>query len=124
MKIFLSLILIALASFSYIAAPVTDDNEKVMQGTWRLTGSNGKHAWFLEWTFAEGKFELKGYPPLHQQGKYRIVKTEDNKLTLELYEQSGNFGTENKQMQIIVNKEKDTLMIDDKGPFNRIKDKS
>jgi hypothetical protein len=96
-------------------------DEKFIQGTWQLRGENDGHAWFLEWTFDQGKFNLKGYPPLYQEGKYRIVKTEGNKMTLELYDQQGNFGTENRRIEVISDKSKDTLMIDDKGPFTRTK---
>jgi hypothetical protein len=99
-----------------------DENEKFIQGTWRLTGENGGHGWFLEWTFDHGKFDLKGYPPLYQGGKYRIIKTEGNKMTLELYDQDGNFGTENSQIEIVVDKEKDKLMIKGQGPFERRND--
>lgn len=55
-----------------------------------------------------------GYPPLSQKGKYRIVKTEDNKLTLKLYEQSGNFGTKDKQIEVIIDTENKMLKIDSK----------
>ncbi|MBD0369871.1 MAG: hypothetical protein ICV60_03390 [Pyrinomonadaceae bacterium] len=102
-----------------VVASAKKTNEDFIQGVWRVTGENGGHAWFLEWTFDHGKFDLKGYPPLAQGGKYRIIKTDGHKLTLELYDQKGNFGTENSQIEIILDKKKDTLMIKGQGPFKR-----
>ena len=124
MKRFLppALIIVALASLLAFAHSPKKTNEEIIQGTWRLTGQNDpRHSWYLEWTFNQGKFTLQGYPPLAQQGKYKIVKNDKNKMTLELYEQSGNFGTENSQIEITINKKKDTLMIKGQGPFTRQK---
>jgi hypothetical protein len=56
-----------------------------------------------------------------QKGKYRIVKSEDAKLTLELYEQSGNFGTKDKTIEIQVDRKKGILNIDGKEGFRRTK---
>jgi hypothetical protein len=103
------------------------DSEKFIQGTWRLEGELPKNesgrtfSWFLEWTFSNGAFVQTGYPPLRQEGKYRIVKKESSKLTLELYEQTGNFGTENKQIEIVIDKKKKKLKIDGKTGFTRVK---
>jgi hypothetical protein len=122
MKLFLSLFFVALSSLSPApTAPNLDAEEKTIQGTWRLAGTNGRHSWFLEWTFDAGKFKLQGYPPLYQEGSYRIVKTDGNKLTLELYDQKGNFGTEPSQIEILVNKAGDRLKIKGQEPFTRVK---
>ena len=124
MRYILLLLFISLAISFPVASRAEDANDDSIQGTWYLSGqvsSKGGHgfSWFLEWTFDHSKFNLSGYPPLHQEGRYRILKTEGNKLTLELYDQKGNFGTENSQIEIVVNKEKDTLTIKDQGPFTR-----
>ncbi|HKS29875.1 MAG TPA: hypothetical protein VJS44_18775 [Pyrinomonadaceae bacterium] len=116
--------LAALSVILFSAAAVTayidrKTNEDFIQGMWRLTGEQGGHAWFLEWTFLRGHFELKGYPPLAQEGKYRIIKAEGDKLTLELYDQKGNFGTETSQVEVVLDKKKDRLTIKGQGPFKR-----
>ena len=115
------ILVIALILFSALtlATAAKKSNEDFIQGTWRMTGQNGMYGWFLEWTFDRGKFNLKGYPPLYQEGKYRIIKTEGDKLTLELYDQKGNFGTDNSQIEVIINKKKNTLTIKGQGPFTR-----
>jgi hypothetical protein len=127
MKAILLLMFISVAVSLPVASPVKDANDDAIQGIWylsgQLPGQDGKPglSWFLEWTFDHGKFNLNGYPPLHQEGSYRILKTEGNKLTLELYDQKGNFGTDSSRIEIIVDKAKDELKIDEKGPFTRRK---
>lgn len=117
---------IGLSPFS-TACAFAQENENFILGTWRLagelpkTGGGRSFSWFLEWTFADGNFVQTGYPPLRQEGKYRIVKKEDDKLTLELYEQKGTFGTEDKQIEIVVDKKK--LKIDGKADFTRVEKK-
>lgn len=126
MKRLSPLLAITLLLFSSLAlaSSVKKTNEDFIQGMWRLTGENGGHAWFLEWTFDKGRFDLKGYPPLAQGGKYRIVKAEGNKLTLELYDQKGNFGTDDSRIEVVMDKKKDALTIKGQGPFARIKEGS
>ena len=121
MKRLFPLLTIALLLFSSVAhtASLHKTNEDFIQGKWRLTGENDGHAWFLEWTFDRGRFDLKGYPPLAQEGKYRIIKSDGDKLTLELYDQKGNFGTDNSQIEVVIHKKKNTLMIKGQGPFKR-----
>ncbi|HWS99072.1 MAG TPA: hypothetical protein VN256_02295 [Pyrinomonadaceae bacterium] len=104
------------------AAPTTPDSlEDFIQGTWRAQGTDpsGRHGWFQEWTFEKGKFNETGYPPLEQKGSYRVLKSQGNRLTLELYDQDGTFGTENRQLEIVINKRRGTLRIGQVGPFRR-----
>ena len=127
MKTILLLLFITLGVSFPVASSVKDAKDDAIQGIWYLSGQlkdeKGKPglSWFLEWTFDHGKFNLNGYPPLHQEGSYRILKTEGNKLTLELYDQKGNFGTDNSQIEIVRQKNRDRLMIKGQGPFTRTK---
>jgi major membrane immunogen (membrane-anchored lipoprotein) len=126
MKLLLIVVFSLLIGFSQAALSSSscaeNSNEEFIQGAWRLTGQNDpKHSWFLEWTFDKGKFDLVGYPPLHQSGKYRVLKTEGSKMTIELYEQKGELGTENSQVEIVIDRDKNTLMIRGQGPFTRVK---
>jgi len=76
-------------------------NEESLQGTWRAAGETpDRHTWFLEWTFKDGRFKQLGYPPITQEGKYRVVKSEANRLTIELFDQDGTFGKEPQRMEI------------------------
>jgi hypothetical protein len=96
---------------------------EIMQGTWIIQGGgeNKTPRWFLEWTFENGKFSLSGYPKVQQEGNYRILKNKDGKLTLELFNQKGDWGTKNSQLEIVVDHNNDQLtLIKDKGPFKRV----
>jgi len=127
MKTALLLLVILLAASFPVASQTTASGDEEIQGTWYLSGQvkdrNGQPglSWFLEWTFDQGKFNLSGYPPLHQEGSYRIIQREGKRLTLELYDQQGNFGTDTSRIEIIIQKNKDRLMIKGQGPFKRTK---
>ncbi len=101
------------------------DHETFIQGKWRLVGefpkdkSGRSRVWFLEWTFADGKFLQTGYPPIKQEGKYRIVKQDESKLTLELYEQKGTFGTKDRKIEIDVDRKNEKLQIENHQGFRR-----
>src|ERR671927_1557894 len=119
MKRHFPLVVIALTICCAIgfASAAKKTNEDFIQGTWRLTGEEGGHGWFLEWTFDHGRFNLKGYPPLYQEGKYRVIKSDANRLTLDLYDQKGNFGTDDSQVELAIDKKRDGLTIKAQGPF-------
>ena len=116
---------ICVAIFIFSVAAVAQTNEEFIHGKWRFDGQlqdkNGKPgmAWFQEWTFGDGTFEEQGYPSLSQKGKFRVLKDEDNKLTLELYDQSGTFGTKNSNLVILVDKEGGTLKIGQNPGFKK-----
>ena len=98
----------------------------VIQGNWRIDGQlpgNGTHrmSWFQEWKFDHGKFEERGYPPLEQRGSYRVLKSDGDKLKLELYDRQGTFGTEKGELEITVYRQKKQLKIGSNEPFNRTK---
>jgi hypothetical protein len=123
MKLILPLLFVALVALHHAPAARVDSGEQSIQGTWHVEGNDGRGlSWYLEWTFDKGKFNLKGYPPLYQEGSYRIIKSAAGKLTLELFDQKGNFGTENSQIEIVVGRARNKLkMIKGQGPFTRIK---
>ena len=102
------------------------DNAKFIEGTWRLDGqlpSGGKSpgmSWFLEWTFVGGTFVQQGYPPLRQEGRYRIVADRENTVTLELHDQRGTFGANDRKLEIVIDREGRRLKIQGKEGFKRI----
>lgn len=99
------------------------DAENFIQGTWRAAGGDGVRAWFLDWTFADGAFKQIGYPPILQEGKYRVVSSDADRITLELFEQTGTFGTENSELEILVDKPANQLSISGTKVFLRIEPK-
>ena len=95
------------------------ENEKFIQGTWRAEGMNGGYGWYLEWTFDGDKFKQIGYPPIVQEGKYRVVSADADKITIELYEQKGTFGEQKREIQITLDREANQLTISGTKGFKR-----
>ena len=92
-------------------------------GSWRAAGDHGNgHTWYLQWRFANGNFEMRGYPPIYQTGKYRIVANDGSKLTVELYDQKGNFGEEKRTVEVQLDGADGTIKIDQMAGFRRIED--
>lgn len=128
MKPILLLLLLVIPSCIVAArlpAPGQLSNEGFIQGTWRIDGyldqKNRRGSWFQEWTFDSGKFKEMGYPPLEQSGKYRVISDDSGKLTLELYEQQGTFGSEDRRLEIVIDRQKERLKIGSNEPFLRVK---
>lgn len=96
-----------------------NEAENRIQGTWRAEGESGGRSWFLEWTFAGGKFKQTGYPPITQEGKYRVLSSDADQLTLELYEQEGTFGGGKREIRILPDKETGQLTISGRSGFKR-----
>lgn len=117
MKIRLLTILIAIISVPIIAW--SQSTESKIQGTWRLDGTNGKTPWFIEWTFANGNFTQIAYPPISQKGKYKIIEEKGVQIKLEFLEQTGTFGTENRQIIILIDAKRKELTIDRNSGFIR-----
>jgi hypothetical protein len=123
MKLLAMICLLVVACSAPLAgAAVSDSPEEFIQGSWRAEGTDpsGRHSWYQEWTFDHGKFKHTAYPPINQTGSYRIVKTAGNRLTLELYDQQGTFGTENSQIEVVLNRKRLKLTIKGQGPFKRV----
>jgi hypothetical protein len=98
----------------------SSENESFIQGTWRAAGDQGEgRTWFMEWTFERGTFKQTGYPPLEQRGRYRVIGDTESRLQLELFEQRGTFGSKDTNLVIVVNRERDTLRIDNLEGFRR-----
>jgi hypothetical protein len=93
-----------------------------LTGTWRAAGDHGNgHTWYLQWKFADGEFEMQGYPPILQKGKYQIAGSSDGKFSLVLFDQSGNFGAEERTVEVAFGPD-GTLKIDQMAGFRKIKD--
>jgi hypothetical protein len=95
------------------------DAENYIQGTWRVAGENGGRSWFLEWSFDNGGFRQTGYPPIIQEGKYRVASAGDDRITLELYGQQGTFGGSDRVLPIIIDRSANRLTISGTKGFSR-----
>jgi len=114
------LLFLAICSLLFVACGPIDSNEKFIQGKWTAAGDLGEgHSWYLEWTFDNETFELVGYPPLSQSGKYHMVESKDSTLTLELTDQKGDLPTDDRTIVIVIDSTNNSLTIDNQGPFSR-----
>lgn len=123
MKIFTAIILV----FSVACGSIFNsksENEKFIQGKWSLAGKIGdeseNRAWYLEWEFKDGEFKQSGYPPIQQEGKYKVIKNKENTLTLKLFKQKGTFGEKDSELKIIIYKETGTISINGKKGFKKV----
>jgi hypothetical protein len=99
-----------------------DTDDDPLGGTWRAAGDHGNgHTWYLQWKFADGEFEMRGYPPILQKGKYRIDRSSEGKLSVVLFDQSGNFGAEERTIDITFGTG-GLIKIDQMAGFRRIGD--
>lgn len=115
-------LLILLFSFSFIAQNCAwgiSAQEKFIQGEWEGR-EEGTHppppemkgptlGIYVNWKFNKGNFNFVGYPPLKQEGKYRVIKETPDSITLEFYDQKGDWGSEKSQRTFFINRSKDEL---------------
>lgn len=116
------IVIVALGAFCSGLNSPQSANDQFIQGEWRLAGEQkgGEHAWLLEWRFDGGTFRHSGYPPIGQEGKYRILMEREDVLELELYDQNGTFGPDVSLLKIRIRRDNDTLRIDDRPGFKRV----
>jgi len=110
----------ALPAPAFAQAP---EAERFIQGTWSYSGAlpgDRPMSWYIEWTFAAGRFRQTGYPPLHSEGRYRVLQAAGDALKLELYEQKGNFSEQNRTVDIALDHAAGTISIN-RGPALRRK---
>lgn len=106
---------------STFAQTAPDTNAQFIQGQWSYSEDlGGGFASVLTWDFRNGHFTLEGYPPLFQEGDYRVVKSEGDIVILRLVNQSGDLPTDDREIEIILDRTAETLMIDGQGLFHRV----
>ena len=100
-------------------------NEIYIQGTWRLAGEHpgeegAGSGWMLEWTFEKGRFRQTGYPPIEQVGRYRVAEETGSRVVLELTDQRGTFGSGDRLIEVVIDREADVISIDGRPGFSRV----
>lgn len=64
--------------------------EAFLQGTWHHSGTldpdspNGGFSYFIEHAFHKGKYVKKGYPPIYEEGSYRVTEDGNDRVVLEI----------------------------------------
>ncbi|MEJ2263506.1 MAG: hypothetical protein P8X95_08670 [Anaerolineales bacterium] len=104
-----------------------DPNEMFIQGTWynndehlkQVVGESPLETW---WTFDRGAYELSAccFVKTSETGRYEILKSEGDSLTLGLFNRNGDVSGSRAQIKIVIDREAETLRIQRAGPFERV----
>ena len=98
-----------------------DTTTQFIQGQWSYSQDLGDGFFSnLTWDFRTGHFTLEGYPPLYQEGDYRVLTSDGDNVTLRLINQSGDLPSDDRDLEIVLDRSAETLMIDGQGPFHRV----
>jgi len=94
-----------------------DPNEQFIQGTWEIVQSDADNE-FFQWVFNNGLFSreqvIDRINPLYTTGRYRVLQSNGDFLTLELFDYDGDrISYENNPMsiQIEIDRENNTIKI-------------
>jgi hypothetical protein len=122
----LSVLLGILLLVSFMVACTPDPNEAFIQGNWyyndlhiqEVPGESYSESF---WNFSRGTFDAYTccFVKYHQYGRYDIVESEGDTLTLVLFNIDGNLNSERVQIGIRIDRETDTIRIQGGGPFTR-----
>lgn len=112
MKVF-RLHLVVIFIFVNSCSWVPSENEKFIQGTWHRGGelTDGPHpfAWYMDLTFKKGRYTRQGYPPYYGEGKYTVIKSEGDLITIKYFEGSGNESGNAREVTFKVDRKSNTL---------------
>lgn len=99
------------------------ENEKFIQGTWHkegiLTGGTYPFSWYMDWTFRKGFYSRQGYPPYYGEGKYQVIKSAGDTITLRLYGGTENERKDPSEVTLTLDRVQDQL-IDGNDVMKRI----
>jgi len=87
-----------------LSACTPDPNDEFIQGTWEIAQTSAGNE-FFQWQFSNGTFtreqEIDRTTSLYTTGSYRVVESEGDLLTIELFDYSGDrIAYENNPMTI------------------------
>ena len=121
--ILLGMILLA----AILSACTPDQNDLFIQGRWyhnspHLLEVVGESYQETYWTFDRGTYQTHAccFARFEQSGRYNILESEGNTLTLEFFNINGKFNSERFQVGVKIDPETDTIRIQGSGPFERI----
>lgn len=111
-----------------LGACTPDPNEMFIQGNWYYNDQHileavGESFSEVYWTFDRGSYETFAccFVKFEQFGRYDVLKSEGDKLTLEFFNTDGKFNSERFQVGINIDREADTIIVQGTGPFVREK---
>jgi len=121
-------VLLVLVSIASLVLGCSDANDQFIQGTWfyrdpHLESVSGETYLETVWTFDRGSFEFYTCcfaGEMHQTGRYRILDSKENILTIELFNIKGSGTGGRGKMRLVIDREADTLVIQRGGPHTRV----
>jgi hypothetical protein len=123
----LGLLLGVLALVAFLSACVSDENEAFIQGTWfyndlHIQEQVGESFSETTWIFDGGNYEVYTccFVESQQYGRYAILESGEDSLLLELFNINGRFNSERFQVNVMIDRDVDTIRVLRQGPFTRI----
>jgi hypothetical protein len=121
-------VLLVLFSIASLVLGCSDANDQFIQGTWfyrdpHLESVSGETYLETVWTFDRGAFEFYTCcfaGEIHQTGRYRILESKENILTIELFNVKGSGTGRGGEIRLVIDPEADTLVIQSGGPHTRV----
>ena len=118
---------LGLGLLAYLLVACTpDSNGTFIQGNWYYNDLHiqkvpGESYAETFWNFNRGTYETYTccFVKFQQYGRYDIVKSEGDVLTLEFFNTNGKFNSERFQVAISIDRETDTIKIQGGGTFVR-----
>jgi hypothetical protein len=112
---------------SFLTACQSDENEAFIQGRWfyndlHIQQQVGESFSETYWTFDGGNYETYTccFVEFQQYGRYTILESEGDRLTLEFFNIDGKFNSERFQAIVKIDRQADTISLLRGGPFIRI----
>ena len=104
-----------------------DPNEAYIQGSWyyndpHLLSIVGESFNETFWTFESGTYETTTccFTRFQQYGRYDILESEGDTMTLVLFNIDGRFNSERVQIKVRIDREAGTIKLTGVGPLERI----
>lgn len=106
---FQAILILVLLAFGLAAC--SNPADQFLQGRWQ----RGNVHFVDEWFFDRGTFSHQSavvvFHPQVQTGRYAIIESQGDSLTLELYDLSGSFADDSQEIRITIDREAGTLKI-------------
>ena len=116
----------AILLVSFLGACTPDPNDLFIQGGWYYNDQHileavGESFSETYWTFDRGNYETFTccFVKFEQFGRYDVLKSEGDVLTLEFFNTNGKFNSERFQVAIHIDRETDTIKVQGGGTFIR-----
>lgn len=112
---------------SFLTACQSDENEAFIQGRWfyndlHIQQQVGESFSETYWTFDGGNYETYTccFVEFQQYGRYTVLESEGDRLTLEFFNIDGKFNSERFQAIVKIDRQANTISLLRGGPFTRI----